>query len=277
MREKLCTTTTAVRGRAYDVVAHQQAVMPEQLLAPAAADPERDDQGPEAGRQETIDLTALRALRESRTDVEALDLTAERLRHLGAAFTAAADRARATVDRYAEQDDADAVHPVRQGDQRAHRPQEPDRTAAGRPATEWTRCRAPDAVVRTDDARHPFHRVESTGREWTTPCSAATPDRGGLKSDPRSLALWTEASRREVEIPLSGLITMRSRPAGFSRSASHAGRKPNLYKVHGGIRPPHRQERPVARRCELADAAARGWFLLEVPGFPFRHWPRPRA
>ncbi|MDN3297601.1 hypothetical protein QWM81_26900 [Streptomyces ficellus] len=126
VREKLRTTTvTAVRGRAYDIVAHQQAAMPEQLLAPAAADPETDDQEPEAGRKEVIDLTALRALRESRTDVEALDLTAERLRHLGAAITAAADRARATMDRYAEQDDADAVRPVRQDDQQAHRPQEP--------------------------------------------------------------------------------------------------------------------------------------------------------
>ncbi|MFH9829394.1 hypothetical protein [Streptomyces bobili] len=119
-----------MRGRAYDVVAHQQAAMPEQMLAPApaAADPENDDQEPEAGRREAIDLTALRALRESRTDVEALELTAERLRHLGAAFTAVADRARVTMDRYAEQDDADAVRPVqpvRQDDQQAHRPQEP--------------------------------------------------------------------------------------------------------------------------------------------------------
>ncbi|MGW0537903.1 hypothetical protein [Streptomyces sp. NPDC003032] len=50
MREKLRTTTdTRVRGgRAYDVVAHQQAAMPEQLLAPPAADPEHDDQEPEA-------------------------------------------------------------------------------------------------------------------------------------------------------------------------------------------------------------------------------------
>ncbi|MET7889182.1 hypothetical protein [Streptomyces avermitilis] len=124
VREKL-RTTTAVRGRAYDVVAHQQAAMPEQLLAPPAADSEHDDQEPEAGRQEAVDLTALRALRKSRTDVEALDLTAERLRHLGDAFTAAADRARATMDRYAHRDDADDAHPVREDDQQAHRPQEP--------------------------------------------------------------------------------------------------------------------------------------------------------
>ncbi|WSQ15877.1 relaxase domain-containing protein [Streptomyces sp. NBC_01231] len=125
VREQLRTTTataTAVRGRAYDVVAHQQAAMPEQLLAPAAAEPERDGQEPEAGRREAIDLTALRALRESRTDVEALDLTDEWLRHLQDAFSKAA---RTRADRYAEQDDAEGAQPVRQDDQRAHRPQEP--------------------------------------------------------------------------------------------------------------------------------------------------------
>ncbi|MFD9114832.1 hypothetical protein, partial [Streptomyces bottropensis] len=130
VREKLRTNTntnttaTAARGRAYDVVTHQQAAMPEQLLAHADADPEHDDQEPGAGRREAIDLTALRALRESRTDVEALDLTAERLRHLQDTFAKAGDDSRARADRYAEQDDAD-VQPVRQSDQRAHRPQEP--------------------------------------------------------------------------------------------------------------------------------------------------------
>ncbi|WP_326743411.1 MobF family relaxase [Streptomyces sp. NBC_01768] len=126
VREKLRTTTdTRVRGRAYDVVAHQQAAMPEQLLAPPAAEVEHDDQEPEAGRREAIDMTALRALRESRTDVEALDLTSDRLRHLQDAFTKAADDSRGRADRYTEQDDADGAHPVRQDDQQAHRPQEP--------------------------------------------------------------------------------------------------------------------------------------------------------
>ncbi|MEV0126629.1 hypothetical protein AB0I16_34660 [Streptomyces sp. NPDC050703] len=37
VRKKLRTTT--VRGRAYDIVTHQQAAMPEQLLAPESADP----------------------------------------------------------------------------------------------------------------------------------------------------------------------------------------------------------------------------------------------
>ncbi|MFF0450896.1 hypothetical protein ACFYT4_31715 [Streptomyces sp. NPDC004609] len=43
VREKLRTTTATantVRGRVYDVVAHQQAAMPEQLLVPLAADRE---------------------------------------------------------------------------------------------------------------------------------------------------------------------------------------------------------------------------------------------
>ncbi|MFF0451663.1 hypothetical protein ACFYT4_35840 [Streptomyces sp. NPDC004609] len=124
VREQLRTTTaTALRGRAYDVARHQQAAMPEQLLAPEAPDPERDDQ--ETGPREAVDLTALRALRKSRTDVEALDLTDERLRHLGDAFTAAADRARATMDRYTHRDDAERPHPVREDDQQAHRPQQP--------------------------------------------------------------------------------------------------------------------------------------------------------
>ncbi|MFI1576140.1 relaxase domain-containing protein [Streptomyces anulatus] len=126
VREQLrASTSTAVRGRAYDVVAHQQAAMPEQLLAPEPADPEHDDQEQEPGRREALDLTAVRALRDSRTDVEALDLTAERLRHLQDAFTAAADRAHTTMDRYTRRDDAEPPHPAHGDDQQAHRPQEP--------------------------------------------------------------------------------------------------------------------------------------------------------
>ncbi|MCX5078620.1 hypothetical protein OHA84_37045 [Streptomyces sp. NBC_00513] len=131
VRDKLRTTATvtAVRGRAFDVLAHQQAAMPEQLLAAAAADPDDEDQDedqePEVGRGGAIDMTALRALRESRTDVEALDLTAERLRHLQDAFTKAAGDSRTRATRYAQQDDAAAVRPVRRDDQQAHRPPEP--------------------------------------------------------------------------------------------------------------------------------------------------------
>ncbi|MFE9454728.1 hypothetical protein [Streptomyces sp. NPDC006739] len=71
-----------------------------------------------------IELAALRALRKSRTDLEALDLTADRLRRLQDAFTKAADDSRTRADRYAEEDDADAAQPVPQDDLRAHRPQE---------------------------------------------------------------------------------------------------------------------------------------------------------
>ncbi|MFC8015380.1 hypothetical protein [Streptomyces cinereoruber] len=128
VREKLRTTAAAVRGRAYDVVAHQQAAMPEQLLASEPADPEHDDQGPKAGRGEAIDMTALRALRKSRTDVEALDLTAERLRRIQEVATKMADDSRVRSDRHTAQADASAVHPtrpVRPDGQQAHRPQEP--------------------------------------------------------------------------------------------------------------------------------------------------------
>ncbi|MYS40670.1 relaxase domain-containing protein [Streptomyces sp. SID5998] len=122
VREKL-RATVATRGRAYDVVRHQQAVMPEQLLGPEPADPEHDDQEPEAGRGEAIDMTALRALRESRTDVEALDLTADRLHRLQDAFAKAGDDSRVRANRYTcQDDDTRAVH---SDDQQAHRPQEP--------------------------------------------------------------------------------------------------------------------------------------------------------
>ncbi|MDN3264062.1 hypothetical protein QWJ26_30470 [Streptomyces sp. CSDS2] len=126
VREQLrATTATTVRGRAYDVVAHQQAAMPEQLLAPLAAEAEHDDQEPEPGRREAIDMTALRALRKSRTDVEALDLTADRLRRLQELATKMADDSRVRADRHTAQADADAVRPVRPDDQQAHRPQQP--------------------------------------------------------------------------------------------------------------------------------------------------------
>lgn len=127
VREKLRTTTattaTAVRGRAYDVVAHQQAAMPEQLLAPEPADPEHDDQERESGRPEALDLTALRALRQSRTDVEALELTAEQLRHLAAALTRTGEGSRVRKRKYTGRETAPPLHLERQEEQ--HRPQQP--------------------------------------------------------------------------------------------------------------------------------------------------------
>ncbi|MFF8798126.1 MobF family relaxase [Streptomyces globisporus] len=124
VREQLRTTTTVVvRGRAYDVARHQQAAMPEQLLAPEPADPENDDQEQKPGRPEALDLTALRALRQSRTDLEALELTAEQLRHLAAALTKTGDGARARKKKYTGRETAPPVHPERQEEQ--HRPQQP--------------------------------------------------------------------------------------------------------------------------------------------------------
>ncbi|MEU3110230.1 hypothetical protein [Streptomyces albidoflavus] len=61
-------------------------------------------------------MKALRALRASRTDVEALDLTADRLRRLQDAFAKAGDAARVRADR---------TGPVRPEGQQAYRPQEP--------------------------------------------------------------------------------------------------------------------------------------------------------
>lgn len=125
VREKLRTTTaTVVRGRAYDVARHQQAAMPEQLLlAPEPADPEKDDQEQKPGRPEALDLTALRALRQSRTDVEALELTAEQLRHLAAALTKTGEGARARKKKYTGRETTPPVDPERQEEQ--HRPQQP--------------------------------------------------------------------------------------------------------------------------------------------------------
>ncbi|WEH43954.1 MobF family relaxase [Streptomyces sp. AM 2-1-1] len=123
VREKL--HTTVVRGRGYDIVRHQQTAMPEQLLA--AADPERDDQEPGVGVEEAVDFKELRALKASRTDVEALDFTAEQLRRAMEVITKAGDAAAARTKKYTDPQDAPAPHPVREDDQRAHHPQQPDR------------------------------------------------------------------------------------------------------------------------------------------------------
>ncbi|MFJ8097496.1 hypothetical protein [Streptomyces griseofuscus] len=123
VRERLrATTVTAVRGRAYDVVAHQQAAMPEQLQCARAGHPEHEDQEQQPGRREVLDLTALWALGESRMEVEALDLSADRLPCLRAAFTKAGDDSRVRADRYTGQDDVTAA--VRPNGRQAHRPQE---------------------------------------------------------------------------------------------------------------------------------------------------------
>lgn len=77
--------------------------------------------------------------------------------------------------RYTEQDDADACAWCARTTTRHTGRRSPGRTASGRPATEWTRWRGPDAVLRTNDVRRPLHRVEPTewsGRsyEWCSCC-----------------------------------------------------------------------------------------------------------
>ncbi|MFI5690042.1 hypothetical protein [Streptomyces sp. NPDC051636] len=71
-------------------------------------------------------MTALRALKESRTDVEALEFTDEQLRRLQDAYTQAGVQSRKRTARYADREEATAPHSVREGDQRAHRPQQSD-------------------------------------------------------------------------------------------------------------------------------------------------------
>ncbi|MDJ0384968.1 MobF family relaxase [Streptomyces sp. G-G2] len=123
VREKL--RTTVVRGRTYDVAAHQQAAMPELLIA--GQDPGSDRPEPQDEPRSAIDLAALRALKASRTDVEALDFTAEQLRRVTDAFTKAGDGARTRTKKYTAPKDAPAPHPLREDDQRVHRPQQPGR------------------------------------------------------------------------------------------------------------------------------------------------------
>ncbi len=123
VREKL--RTTVVRGQAYDVAAHQQAAMPELLIA--GQDPGPDSPEPQDEPQPAFDVAALRALKASRTDVEALDFTAEQLRRVTDAFTKAGDAARTRTKKFTDPADASTPNPVREDDQRAHRPQPSDR------------------------------------------------------------------------------------------------------------------------------------------------------
>ncbi|MFF2642150.1 RHS repeat domain-containing protein [Streptomyces niveus] len=96
VREKLCTA--AGRGRAYDVAAHHQAAMLEQLLAhQEGTGPDRPEPGKEP--RSPTDLTAVRALKKSRTDVEALGFTDEQLRRLQEASTGARSLASGQLSR----------------------------------------------------------------------------------------------------------------------------------------------------------------------------------
>ncbi|RLV64165.1 hypothetical protein STAN_6985 [Streptomyces sp. CBMAI 2042] len=70
-------------------------------------------------------MKALQALRDSCTDVEALDITADRLRRLQNVFIKAADDSRARADRYTGQENVHGPQPVREDDQQAYRLQAP--------------------------------------------------------------------------------------------------------------------------------------------------------
>lgn len=123
VREKL--RTAAGRGRAYDVAAHQQAAMPEQLLA------HREDTGPDRpvpGEEprSAIDLTAVRALKKSRTDVEARGLTDEQLRRLKDASARAGEQCRKRAAEQADRQDAGGAGRVRESDQQPYHPKQPD-------------------------------------------------------------------------------------------------------------------------------------------------------
>ncbi|WP_405498907.1 hypothetical protein OG501_00055 [Streptomyces niveus] len=123
VREKL--RTAAALGRAYDVAAHQQAAVPEQLLA------HREDTGPdrpEPGKEprSAIDLTAVRALKKSRTDVEALGLTDEQLRRIQDASARAGEQCRKRAAEQADRQDAGGAGRVRESDQQPYHPKQPD-------------------------------------------------------------------------------------------------------------------------------------------------------
>ncbi|MFD7409485.1 MobF family relaxase [Streptomyces sp. NPDC059866] len=104
-------------GRAmYDVVAHQQAAMPEQLFL--FGQEERP-----ARKAGTVDVAALR------TDLQALELTADQIRRIGTAFAAVGDEARLRVRKPADQD----PEPAHQDPGCAPRAHQPDEQSAHGP------------------------------------------------------------------------------------------------------------------------------------------------
>lgn len=84
----------------------------------------REGSSPGCGRP----LLALRARRDGvvTSPAEALKLTAEQTRRITEAGTEMVDRRRALKQRYLHRE-RPAPHPVREGDQRVHRPEHPGR------------------------------------------------------------------------------------------------------------------------------------------------------
>lgn len=123
--ENVRTTVAVVQGRGCDVVAHQQAARPEQLLTYPDAEPGPDDQ--RAGGRNPVGVAS-----DGAAGPEGVahrpgspGVTDEQLCHLQDAFTNAADQARATMDRYVDPDGAGGRRPIHQDDQQLHRPQQP--------------------------------------------------------------------------------------------------------------------------------------------------------
>ncbi|MFD6936922.1 hypothetical protein ACFWAP_12340 [Streptomyces goshikiensis] len=98
--------------------------MPEQLPV-TSPDTDTDAEPNHLDDKPVLDLTAVRTLKKSRTDVEALEITDEQLRHFTDSVAEMVDTGRALRQQYANQEDDPAPHPVREDDQRAHHPQEP--------------------------------------------------------------------------------------------------------------------------------------------------------
>ncbi|MFD7479937.1 hypothetical protein ACFV8Z_49830 [Streptomyces sp. NPDC059837] len=96
---------------------HQQAAIPEQLLLFA------QEQTPSAARP-TVDLAALR------TDLEALELTADQIGRIGKAFATVGDEARRRVRKPAHPNPGGAPREHQPDEQSAHRPHQP-RTGQG--------------------------------------------------------------------------------------------------------------------------------------------------
>lgn len=80
-------------GRAmYGVTAHQQAAMPKQLLVPLPdTEPEIESERLDEEPRPVLDLTAVRALQKSRTNQQALEITAEQMRHFTDSVTEMVD------------------------------------------------------------------------------------------------------------------------------------------------------------------------------------------
>ncbi|MFJ1561557.1 hypothetical protein [Streptomyces mirabilis] len=113
---RLCTARRTGRTLYDDVVVHQQAAMPEQLLLFA-------QEQPLPAARPAVDLAALR------TDLEALELTAVQIGRIGRAFATVGDEARRRVRKPAHPN-PESAHPNPGGAPRAH---QPDEQSAHRP------------------------------------------------------------------------------------------------------------------------------------------------